>query len=183
LIVKTFERNQEEHGFREGSRSPPLRVDQRKFRAVMVAVIIGVLGGAVLLPIAPLRFFNASTCVFKSSTGLPCALCGGTRATHALLRGDLSRALYLNMAALPAVVALVAAALVLAYEALRGRVTIDWNALLLKFRSLLPILVALFCAYWLLHLSAALLVPKSELVDLRNPLANAIHKRFSPHTQ
>ena len=100
-----------------------------------------------------------------------------------LLRGDLSRALYLNMAALPTVVALVAAALVLAYEALRGRVAVDWNALLSRFRSRLPIIVTLFCVYWLLHLSAALRVPKSELIDLRHPLANEIHKRFSLQTQ
>ncbi len=181
--MKTFERSQEEHAFPQGSCSPPLRVDQRRFRAVLVAVILCLLGGAVLLPIAPLEFSNLPTCVFKSATGLPCALCGGTRATYAVLHGDLSRALYLNMAALPTVIALVAAALVLAYEALRGRVAVDWNALLSRFRSLFPIIVALFCVYWLLHLSAALRVPKSELIDLRHPLATEIHKRFSLQTQ
>ncbi len=181
--MKTFERSQEDHRFREGSCSPPLRVDQRRFRAILVAVIIGLLGGAVLLPVAPLEFSNLPTCVFKSATGLPCALCGGTRATYALLRGDLARALYLNMAALPTVVALVAAALALTYEALRGRVAVDWDALLSRFRSRLPIIVTLFCVYWFLHLNAALRVPKSELIDLHHPLANAVHKRFSLQKQ
>ena len=100
-----------------------------------------------------------------------------------MLRGDLSRALYLNVAALPAVIAFVATAWVLAWEALRGRTFGDWNALLRRLRSLLPIMVALLCIYWLVHLMDALRGPKSELVDLRNPIARVVHKRFSVQTR
>ena len=85
-------------------------------------MIIALLGGAAFLPIAPVPGFpNLSVCVFRSATGLPCPLCGGTRAAQAVLRGDFSRALYLNPAALPAVVAIAAIVLVLVWEAFRGR--------------------------------------------------------------
>ncbi len=160
-------------------KGPPLRLDQRKFRASAAAIIVVMLVGAALLPLTPPpRFSGLPLCVLKSATGLPCPLCGGTRATQALLRGDLARALYLNVAALPAVMTFVTAALVLGWEAMRGRAVGDWDALLRRLRSLLPILAALLCVYWLLHLMNALRAPKSELVDLRNPIAHAIHKRF-----
>ena len=142
-------------------------------------MIIALLGGAAFLPLAPAPAFpNFSVCVFKSATGLPCPLCGGTRAAQAVLQGDLSRALYLNPAALPAVVAIAAIVLVLVWEAFRGRAA-DWNLLRGQLRSLLPLLVALLCLYWFVHLAGALKGPKPELVDLGNPFARVIQERFS----
>ena len=166
---------------RKATNDPPLRLDQRKFRATAAAIIVAMLAGAAVLPLAPPSRFSPGlpTCVLKSATGLPCPFCGGTRATQALLRGDLARALYLNAAALPAVVTFVTAALVLGWEAMRGRAVGDWDALLRRLRSLLPIMAALLCIYWLVHLMNALRGPKSELVDLENPIARTIHKRFS----
>ena len=169
--------------WRKASNGPPLRRDQRQYRAGAAAIIVALIVGAALLPLAPpSRFPGLPTCVFKSATGLPCPFCGGSRATQALLCGDLSRAVYLNVAALPAVITLVAAALVLGWEAMRGRAVGDWDALLRRFRSLLPILAALLCIYWLVHLMNALRGPNSELVDLHNPIARTVHKRFSIHT-
>ena len=166
---------------RKATSDPPLRLDQRKFRAIAAAVIVAMLAGAAVLPLAPPSRFSSGlpTCVLKSATGLPCPFCGGTRATQALLRGDLGRALYLNAAALPAVVTFVTAALVLGWEAMRGRAVGDWDALVRRLRSLLPIMAALLCIYWLVHLMNALRGPKSELVDLENPIARTIQKRFS----
>lgn len=37
-----------------------------------------------------------SACLFKTVTGYPCPGCGGTRAAHALLHGNLQEALYIN---------------------------------------------------------------------------------------
>ena len=89
---------------RKATNDQPLRLDQRKFRATAAAVIVAMLAGAAVLPLAPpSRFSGLPTCVLKSATGLPCPFCGGSRATQALLCGDLSRAVYLNVAALPAV--------------------------------------------------------------------------------
>jgi hypothetical protein len=182
-ILKTLERKEGEKPFGKDANRPPLRVDQRKSRAIASATIVAVLVAAALLPLAPPGFPGLPACVFKNATGLPCLLCGGTRATQALLRGDLSRAIYLNVAALPAVIAFLATASVLAWEALRGRRVGDWNAPLRRCRSMLSIMAALLCIYWLVHLMDALRGPKSELVDLRNPIARAIHKRFSGQTR
>jgi hypothetical protein len=182
--LKTLERKEEKNAFGKDANSPPLRVDQRKSRAVASVTIVAMLVAAALLPLAPpFGFPGLPVCVFKGATGLPCPLCGGTRATQALLRGDLSRALYLNVAAVPAVIAFVATAWVFAWEALRGRTFGDWNAFLRRLRSFLPIMAALLCIYWLVHLMDALRAPKSELVDLRNPIARAVHKRFSVQTR
>ena len=142
-------------------------------------MIVAMLVGAALLPLTPpQRFPGLPMCLLKSATGLPCPFCGGTRATQAILRGDFARALHLNAAALPAVITLVTAASVLGWEAMRGRAIGDWDAQLRRLRSLLPLLAALLCVYWLVHLMNALRAPKSELVDLRNPIAHAIHERF-----
>jgi hypothetical protein len=96
-----------------------------------------------------------------------------------VLRGDLARASYLNIAALPAVAAVVVCAILLAFEALRGRGIVNWRALLQRLQPLLPILVALFCFYWVVHLAGAVRESKPELVDVRNPIARSICQRFS----
>ncbi|HEY5704987.1 MAG TPA: DUF2752 domain-containing protein [Terrimicrobiaceae bacterium] len=163
---------------------PPLRPDQRKSRVVASVTIIALLVGAALVPLAPPAGFpSLPSCVFKGATGLPCPFCGGTRATQALVRGDLSRALYLNVAALPAVIVLVGAALMLGWEALRGRRFRDWNAVVRRLRLLLPIMATVLCIYWLVHLMGALRGAKPELVDLQNPIARAVHKRLCVQTR
>jgi Protein of unknown function (DUF2752) len=150
---------------------------------VAAAMIVAVLGVAALFPLAPpFGVPSLPVCVFKGVTGLPCPLCGGTRATHALLRGDFAGAVYLNAAALPAVVAIVAIASALAWEAFRGR-TANWKMLNGRLRSLLPMMVALLFVYWLVHLASALKGPKPELVDLGNPVARAIHEHLSAQPQ
>jgi hypothetical protein len=59
-------------------------------------------------------------------TGLPCVFCGGTRAIHYLLNGEVRRALYFNWLAFPAVgVATGSALLLLAEISLRRKL---WKA-------------------------------------------------------
>lgn len=166
--------------FRSAASKVPLRPDQRKFRAILVFLFAALLIGVALLPLGTSgSFLSLQTCAFKGVTGLPCPLCGGTRAAQAVLRGDLARAFYLNMAALPAIAALFAVSILLAIEAIRGRAVIHWGAVLGRLQPLLPVLVVLFCLYWILHLSNAVRSAKSELVDLRNPVARSICQRFS----
>ena len=104
-----------------------LRVEQRKSRAVLAFVLMALLAGVALLPFgsrSPL--VSVQTCAFKGATGLPCALCGGSRATQAALRGDFARACYLNMAALPSIAIVTSVTLLLA-EAISGNAVIDWG--------------------------------------------------------
>jgi hypothetical protein len=181
--LKTLEQKKKECA-RSGIFNPPLRPDQRKFRAILASVIVVLLGGAAVLPLAsPGGLLSLQTCAFKGVTGLPCPLCGGSRAVQAVLRGDLARALDLNVAALPAVVGLVAVTMALGCEAIGGHAIIDWNALLPRLRSLLPIFVAALCLYWIVHLVDAIRSVKSELVNLHNPIARAVCQRFSAHKQ
>jgi hypothetical protein len=58
--------------------------------------------GAVLLALPALYLVDPNTthvpmCPLHAATGLWCPLCGATRATHALLHGDLATALHDNL--------------------------------------------------------------------------------------
>jgi hypothetical protein len=164
------------------STNPSLRTDERKVRAIVVLALLAVLAGVAVIPWnSPVFPFGLQTCALKGATGLPCPLCGGTRATHALLHGDFARAAYLNMAAFPALALFVTVAVVLAAEALRGRMLIQWTAILRRWRPVWAVLALVFFLYWVVHLIDAVRVVKPELVDLRNPIARLICQRFSDH--
>ena len=183
--LKALQDNQ--HG-RSGlpSRSSPLclRPDQRRSRAILAFAFLGLFAGVALLPLpSGSPFLGVQTCAFKGVTGLPCALCGGSRATQAALRGDFARASYLNVGALPSIVLAGSVALLLGYEAIRGNAVINWRTFTKRLRPLLPLLLALFCFYWIVHLVDAVRGLKLELVDLRNPIARSICQRFSDARQ
>ena len=83
-------------------------------------------GVSLFVPLAvgmapALAALDLPLCAFKHLTGVPCPLCGGTRACAALAQGDVAAALQLNPGLLP-VLALAAlhSGLLLA-EALSGR--------------------------------------------------------------
>ena len=83
---------------------------------------------AALLPFASRSpLVSVQTCAFKGATGLPCALCGGSRAAQAVLRGDFAQACYLNMAALPSIAIVASVVLLLWSEAIGGNAVIDWG--------------------------------------------------------
>lgn len=54
----------------------------------------------------PLAFLFARPCTLKSTVGVPCPLCGGTRATVAAAHGEWARSLALNPAGTALVIAL-----------------------------------------------------------------------------
>lgn len=162
--------------------NPLLRPDERKVRSILAFALVVVLAGVAFLPVnSPVFPLGLQTCAFKGVTGLPCPLCGGTRATHALLHGDYARAAYLNVAAFPALVFFVTVGMVLSAEALRGRMIIQWGAVLRRLRPICPALALFFFLYWIVHFIDAVRVVKPELVDLRNPIARLICQRFSDH--
>lgn len=148
-----------------------LPAPQRWTRLALGAAIAAALTLLALLEPRDRIPFSALRCGFHATTGLPCVFCGGTRAAHALLRGNVRQALYLNALAFPVLFALAAAALVMLVEAARGRATSDWDALATRSARMLPLLLALAAAWWLPHLLMALRTPKPELVNLNNPIA------------
>lgn len=70
----------------------------------MAAVTLGgLLAAAILFTVDPNEPGNYPTCPFLATTGFYCPGCGALRATHDLLRGDLSGALARNPLAVLAV--------------------------------------------------------------------------------
>jgi len=110
-------------------------------------------------------------CGLHAMTGLPCPLCGGTRAVRATLQGDWGSAVYLNALAFPAVLAAVALLLVLLIESVSARRLINWRLLPDRAARFVPLLVALGILWWVPHTFLALARPKPELVNLKNPVA------------
>ena len=140
---------------------------------------MALLAGVALLPFASRSpLVSVQTCAFKGATGLPCALCGGSRAAQAVLRGDFAQACYLNMAALPSIAIVASVVLLLWSEAIGGNAVIDWGRLPQRIRPLLPLLLAFFCFYWIVHIADAIRAAKPELIDVRNPIARFICQRF-----
>ena len=73
----------------------------------MAAAAVGCAALAVVSVVDPSERTLTPPCPLRAVTGLDCPLCGATRATHALVRGDLVGALDFNalyVALLPAVV-------------------------------------------------------------------------------
>jgi hypothetical protein len=75
----------------------------------------------LLATVAPVVAPGLPPCFFHQVTGLPCPTCGGTRATLALLSGDVPGALHANPLAAVALVVLVGGGLVAGAIAVVGR--------------------------------------------------------------
>ncbi len=159
------------------NRQPPLLRPQKQFRLAGILLIAVFLA---LVALAPLRQFGLPLCGLRMLTGLPCPLCGGTRAAQAFLCGDFSRAFYLNPLAFPVAGGLIVAGLVAAVELIRSRPLTDWTALRDRWMARTPlILVLLLVIWWPVHLAFALRQTKGDLLDLRNPVARAAYERLA----
>jgi len=115
-------------------------------------------------------------CIFKQVSGLPCAFCGGTRATRQILKGNFEKALYLNAIAFPTVVGIALVSLGLLYEAVRGRALFPRPAP--KTHLVLVLCGVGFLAAWTVwHAWDALSTPKPELINLKHPLVKFIREK------
>lgn len=160
---------------------PPLFAWQRAWRVALAAGIATFLVVFAMMPRPALGILPP--CTFKNLTGLPCALCGGTRSAQAFLHGDVSSALYLNPLSLAVVVGLSAFALLMLWEALRGHALADWRALPGRIRPWMPLtFILLLLVWWVPHLLSAVKTPKKELLDLRNPIAATLYRHFHKET-
>lgn len=63
---------------------------------IFLAIVVGLASLALLWHFEPRGQFFFPRCTFLQVTGLQCPGCGGLRATHALLHGDLASAWRLN---------------------------------------------------------------------------------------
>ena len=117
-------------------------------------------------------------CTFKKLTGLPCALCGGTRSAQAFLHGDFAAALYLNPLSLLVIGLATVWAATMVWEAAQGRALADWGALLRRYQRWMPLLLVLLVVWWVPHVLGALRIPKKELIDLRNPIAASLYRQL-----
>lgn len=157
-------------------RQPPLLRHQKLFRLAVIVLIGGFL---TLLAFAPLGKIGLPLCGLRLLTGLPCPLCGGTRAAQAFLCGDFARAFYLNPLAFPVVGGLISAALLAGIELVRSRPLADWTVLRSRWMAWTPLfLFLLLLIWWPVHLTEALRQPKADLLDLHNPVARAAYERL-----
>ncbi len=156
---------------------PPLLPGHRWPRLAGAAAILGILALMAVLPARP-NLPLPSQCAIRSLTGLPCPLCGGTRATRALLHGDVNRALQLNALALPALIVLAGGAALLGWEGVRGRPVMDWKALGARLWKWAPWVAVLLVAWWIPQLAGALSGTKAELMDGNHPVARLIYQKI-----
>lgn len=148
---------------------PPLLPYERAMRGVVV-LAIGI-GFGILVVKALVGPLPGVPCGFRNLSGLPCAMCGGTRAASALLGGDWERALYWNAMALPLLAGVAWVAVVCAVELLRGMALVEWKALGMRLGRFFPVTLVVIGGWWVAHVFMALETPKPALVDLRNPVA------------
>ena len=63
---------------------------------LIIAIIVGLLLIGIYFVINPESSLYAPKCIFKMTTGWDCPSCGSQRALHALLHGEISRAIKFN---------------------------------------------------------------------------------------
>lgn len=115
---------------------------------------------------------NMTKSAFLRWVGLPCPLCGGTRAMNALFNGEWREALYLNWLAIPVLIIGIALVTVIGVELMFRRAILP-AVTINRRRGLL--LVSAFLLLWFLQIYQALVIPKPELL---NP--DGLYFKFRP---
>jgi hypothetical protein len=118
---------------------------------------------ALMITPGPWQAVLFSPACFKQWTGLPCPLCGGTRATQALVYGDWIGSLYLNPLAMVVFFGSILWTAGCLWEAWRGRSLLPgWERH--SARAGKWLLIGLFL-FWIYHAGSAWLLPKEALLD------------------
>ncbi|GAB4179919.1 MAG: hypothetical protein Fur0032_20730 [Terrimicrobiaceae bacterium] len=158
---------------------PPLPDAHKLTRAARFSRAMFLLAGlafAVLWIGKPLGgIFSGGTCGFHAMTGLPCGLCGATRATRAMLSGDWARAWELNALAFPVLGVVAFAALVLAGEAMFGRRLLPVWPVKLRVVAVLAACVSLL-VWTTFQIRTALRETNRELVNFEHPLVKFLER-------
>jgi hypothetical protein len=144
--------------------NPPRQPLTRDGILLRLGILLGI-GVMVLqtLFMSQFTFFGDLTkSAFQRWVGLPCPLCGGTRAMHALFGGDLHRALYLNWLALPTLIIGAILVIICCLELWSRR---SWLPSLKLSRRGFILIVGVFVALWALQIFQSLRGPKPELLN------------------
>jgi hypothetical protein len=95
---------------------------------------IGFAAAAILFFFDPTRVPIYPVCLFHQMTGLDCPGCGGLRATHALLHGDVSSALHFNAMVVLSALLLVVVSCWMLFQRIRNKpIQVRWNLLWVYF--------------------------------------------------
>jgi hypothetical protein len=151
------------------ARSP----DHRSRRLIQLAFVLGATAGLFVLRLGD-PITAGSWLPFHTScgaiTGLPCIFCGMTRALHALLNGDLARAVYFNWLALPLLAMVVFLVACCMLEMAGQRVVVKWNVIGPITRRKLTIIGLSLFLLWTFHVYLAIAHHKHELLNPDGPL-------------
>lgn len=139
----------------------PLRSDQKMIRLISILAILGFVFYAWLLnPASGGMSFSG----FKNIIGLPCPLCGGTRATHYLLEGNFQQVLYYNWLAIPSVIGAVILITIFSTELILNK---KMFSLTKPTKKIYLISAFLLIAVWSYHVYDALSNNKTELLNFQ----------------
>lgn len=131
-----------------------MRKDIRKYLIIMA--ITAILGTLIIFPqLLPFQ----PKCLFYSITGIPCPGCGSTRATQALLEGDISGALWFNPLAIMVDLAIIVYIVWYTIDIIKKKDTV--NALLKrpwKKAVWIPLVFIIFCN-WIFNIYKYLIIP------------------------
>ncbi len=146
----------------------PLSPNGRALRIALLAAVALAFGLLIAKPMIGMP------CGFRNLSGLPCAMCGGTRAAASVLGGDWGQMFYWNAMALPVLAGMAVGGGICLFELLRGAALIRWNPLQMRLGRVFAISLPLLAAWWVFHVVTTLKTPKPELVDLGNPIAATV---------
>jgi hypothetical protein len=136
----------------------PLSPAARSLRAGLL--LLGFVGLAILAWLPSLSD-EPGFCPLRTNWGLPCALCGGTRALQALEQGDSARAWSLNPLVFPLTAAALLVGSLLGSEVISGKRLIHFKTL--RFRHV-GWGVAALTLFWIAQVYEAVTTPKPELL-------------------
>lgn len=155
---------------------PPLPIEHPlpAERLVKLVVALGIFAGLAWLIYAP-DLGIRKTCAIHEITGLPCAMCGGTRALRCAARGEWKQSWQWNPLALPAASLAFLVSMALLVEAASG-----WRILPSLRAPWMPILglaiLGGLLVWTLYRMERALSDPGHPLANPKHPVVQQIRK-------
>jgi len=138
--------------------------------------LLGVIAALLIFLPPPLRDIILRPCTFHSLVGLPCAMCGGTRALFAILHGDFVYAWSLNPAAVLLIAATAIVCTIVFIEVAVGRRVCPYIAPRIRTAFGIGFCIALV-AWTVFHAWSACVHHNEDLVDFHHPVVRWLTKQ------